>query len=630
MPEPVMAFISAQSGYGASVWMVMAVGTGAVMLFQMMGRSLWRVICQSAPGACCLPALLVLFFQQVLGIGSAMLVLLGLALVGAFDVPGLLGACALVAMGAWWVERRPLNPALPPNDGLDRAAGPGGASVVLWEWVVLLAGMIVIGMASWRFPGHWDDTAYHLPLARTIVEHHGLAANEWLRFPYFPAYAQLLFAAGLLMDPSLAQWLANWPVVVTLLGLMGAGHWLLGHSGWGVLAWLIYVRTPLVESILGFAYLDVLLALYCTATGLAAVVWVRADGRKDYRWLVLAGLCAGIASGMKLQGLVVAAAVGVGVLVFSGVSRQTFRNLAWYGFACLAVCVFWYARSAWVTGDPIHPAGGAVFGYYLWTPQDLQSQVAEQAVHGVPKQWKNFVDGLLRVDAIFLLAALILPLFGWGRRRAWAMLWLMVVLLVLFWFWISQVSRYLMPVLPLGALLALALAHQMLAWGAARLPAVRGAGLLFAVVPPMLMFAYVGVTGHKLWLQPTVQAQRESRSEVVLLERAQTLQAQYGHRVLNFGYENAFFFYSGQLVGDWFGKAAFAKASDCDGACRLRSAKEVEQLMHRLGIRLVLIHAERFQFDKDDYSEHLDLIAKQGSGYLYALKESPAPHFESP
>ena len=145
---------------------------------------------------------------------------------------------------------------------------------------------------------------------------------------------------GLLVDPSLAQWLANWPVVVTLLGLMGAGRWLLGHSGWGVVAWLIYVSIPLVKSILGFAYLDVLLALYGTATGLAAGVWAQADGRRDDRWLVLAGLCAGIASGIKLQGLVVAAAVGMGVLVFSGVSRQTLRNLAWYGFACLAVCAF--------------------------------------------------------------------------------------------------------------------------------------------------------------------------------------------------------------------------------------------------------------------------------------------------
>jgi len=630
MTDQVMALISVQSWYGVPIWVVTAVGAGAVMLFQLMGWTLWRLFWQGAAGASCLPTLLVLFFQQVLGLGSAMLVLLGLALAGLFHVSGMLGSCALVAMGAWWVKSQQRSPALAQNKMLDQATGLGAAGVALWEWMVLLAGVLVIGMTAWRFPGHWDDTAYHLPLARTIVEHHGLVANEWLRFPYFPAYAQLLFAAGLLVDPSLAQWLANWPVVVTLLGLMGAGRWLLGHSGWGVVAWLIYVSIPLVKSILGFAYLDVLLALYGTATGLAAGVWVQADGRRDDRWLVLAGLCAGIASGIKLQGLVVAAAVGMGVLVFSGTSRKTLRNLAWYGFTCLAVCVFWYARSAWVTGDPIHPAGGAVFGYYLWTPQDLHSQVAEQATHGVPKQWKNFADGLLRVDAIFLLAALMIPLFGWGRRRPWVMLWLMVALLVLFWFWISQVSRYLMPVLPLGALLALAVVYQLFVWSVSRLPAVRGAGAWFAVFSSMLMFVYVGVIGHKLWLQPNMQAQREGRSEVVLLERAQTLQAQYGRRVLNFGYENAFFFYSGQLVGDWFGQAAFTQASDCDSACSLRAVPEVVELMHRLGVRLVLIHAERFQFDKNEFSKYLDLIATQGSGYLYALKEPAAPAHESP
>lgn len=622
MPEQVLALVSVQSGYGVPVWSVMIAGMGVVLLFQLMGWALWRALWQDADGARGLSFLLVLFFQQILGMGSAMLVLLGLALVGAFHVPGLLGACVLIALGAWWVMRRRPHQTLAQDGAL---GGSAGAGIALWEWCVLLLGMLVMGMAAWRFPGHWDDTAYHLPLARTIVEHHGLVANEWLRFPYFPAYAQLLFAAGLLLDPSLAQWLATWPVVVTLLGLMGAGRWLLGHAVWGVLAWLIYVRMPLVESILGFAYLDALLALYGTAAGLAAVVWVQADGRKAHRWLLLAGLCAGIASGVKLQGLVVAAAVGFGVFFFSGASRQAVRNLTWYGVACLAVSVFWYVRSYWVTGDPVHPAGGGVFGYYLWTPQDLSGQVAEQAVHGVPKRWANFLEGLLKVEAVFLCAALVTPVFAWGRRRPWLFMWLVVALLVLFWFWVSQVSRYLMPVLPLGALLALAPVRQLLVWGATKIPPMRGGGALLAVVAAGVMFAYVGSTGQKLWQQPTVQAQREGRSEVSLLARAQALQAQYGHRVLNFGYENAFFFYGGQLIGDWFGPASFSLASDCSNGCRLRSAQDVLEVMNRFGIRMVLIHAERFPFDKDEFSEHLDLIATQGSGYLYALKESVAP-----
>ncbi|WP_146052268.1 hypothetical protein [Diaphorobacter sp. LR2014-1] len=623
MPEQVIAIFSVQSGYGVPAWSVMIAAMGAVVLFQLMGWTVWRAIWQDAGRGRGLPLLLVLFFQQVLGMGSAMLLLLGLALVGAFHVPGLLVAGVLVVLAVWWVQR------WRPHQALVQDAAPGGtagAVIALWEWGVLLLGAIFISMVAWRFPGHWDDTAYHLPLARTIVEHHGLVANEWLRFPYFPAYAQLLFAAGLLLDPSLAQWLASWPVVVTLLGLMGAGRWFLGHAAWGVLAWLVYVYTPLVKTILGFAYLDMLLALYATAAGLAAAVWVHADGRKDHRWLLLAGLCAGIASGIKLQGLVVAAAVGMGVLVFSGAPRQAVRNLVWYGFTCLAVCVFWYGRSYWVTGDPIHPAGGSVFGYYLWTPQDLQAQVAEQAVHGVPKRWANFLDGLLKVEAIFLCAALVIPVFAWGRRRPWLLIWLVVVLLVLFWFWVSQVSRYLMPVLPLGALLALAPVRYLLVWGAAKRPPVRGAGALLAVAASALMLVHVGITGSKQWQQPTVQAQRAGRSDVILLERAQALQAQHGHRVLNFGFENAFFFYSGQLVGDWFGPASFSQAIVCDDSCRIRST-QVLNLMNRFGIRMVLIHAERFPFDKGEFSEHLDLIATHGSGYLYALKESARPPF---
>lgn len=614
MQTSVQVLADMQDAYGVSLWVVLAASAAVVVIFQLLGSSLWLLGWGKVQQTAKLPRLLVLFFHQVLGMGASMLALLGLACAGIFQLSTVVVLIATVlVLAAWSAWQRP-----PPLHH-DTVTG--------WEWAILLCAALSAAMMAWRFPGHWDDTAYHLPMARAIVEHHGLFANEWLRFPYFPAYAQLLFAAGLLLDASLAQWLAIWPVVVTLLGLMGASQWLAGHSGWGLLAGLLYISRPWVQDILGFSYVDMTLTLFCTASTLAAALWARQQKAEpqNYQWLILSALCAGIAGGIKLHGLVAMAAVGVAVLCFSGSPRQAVRNLVLYGLVGMAVCSFWYVRSYWLTGDPIHPAGGRLFGYYLWSAQDLARQMQEQATHGVPKHWSNLGLGLNKVQAAFLGAIFFVPLFRWGRSPAWCLLWLPMALLLLFWFWVSQVSRYLMPVLPLGSLLVLMLLHQLLTWGHRKLwptlQAVRWWSFMISAGLLVLAMRCLWLSGADLAMRSTPLQQSQSRDEVVLLERAEALEDLYGTRVLNLGYENAFFYYKGQLIGDWFGPASFFHLAQCLHECRLNSAQDVQQMMHKLGARMVLIHAQRFHFDKTEFSAQFQLIENKGSGYLYALKE---------
>ncbi|MEQ6434606.1 hypothetical protein V8Z74_06075 [Comamonas sp. w2-DMI] len=555
-----------------------------------------------------------------------MLILLGLACAESFHTQGLgIASIAILGAGLWIAFRRKTFAGL-PNIGLQ--------DVAWWEWLALLGSAIAVMMMAWRFPGHWDDTAYHLPLARTIVEHQGLVANEWLRFPYFPAYAQLLFAAGLLLDASLAQWLATWPVVMTLLGLMGASRWLAGHAVWGCVAWSLYVSRPMVSQILGFAYVDETLALLCMAALLAAAVWVQSEASNRQRWLILAGMFAGLAGGVKLHGVVAAAAIGLGVLCFSGSVRQALRNGWWYGLCCVLVAGFWYLRSYWVTGDPIHPAGGRFFGFYLWTPQDLANQMAEQATHGVPRHWVNFGAALAQVEVLFLLALFALPLFRFWRKPVWKLIWLVLLVLLLFWFWTSQVDRYLMPVLPLGSLAVLMLLKESLTWLQRRWQLQEWQISLVGLASSTSALL---VTGHFLWTawsdfrdRPSMQAQQQARSEVVLLQHAAELRAQFGNRILNFGYENAVFHYTGQLIGDWFGIASFFRAAECSVGCELNSVQKVEHVMRTLDAPMVLIHSKRFRFNEAEFSSRFKLLEKRGDAYLYSLPEQATQAADSP
>lgn len=591
------------------LWVGIA-GAGAVLWFQLVGWAVlqWWPRAQQGP-----PVLLGLFFQQALGMGLAMVLLLVLAVAQVF---------------VWWLA---LCVALGGGlalvwSGWRRARLVPGLLVWQWRdwlpWCGLLAcGALWVSLQAWRFPAAWDDTSYHLPLARTIVAHQGLVANEWLRFPYFPAFMQLLMAAGLWLDVGLTQWLATWPAAVTVLGLMGAAQWLCRHAGWGVLAGALYVATPALRHVLGFAMPDAGMVLFCLAAVLAVAWWLEAaPADAAWMWLALAGVFAGLACGIKLQALVLAAAVGWAVLVWSASvgrwSRSTWVNVLAYGGCCAAVCGFWYLRSWWVTGDPVHPAGGALFGYYLWNADDLALQVAEQASHGVAKTWMHMPQALWRAGVAFLGVALVAPLLL-GRRapgqRAWLLMAGCVWVGVVFWFWVSQVDRYVLAVVPMGALLCMEVVRRGLLW-------LGGLGLVAPGGLALVCGAWLlGSAAMELRERPSIAAQRTAQEVIPLLERAEAVAGTYGSRVLNLGYEYAVFYYRGQLVGDWFGRAAFPRIADCSQGCRMRSPEETRRIMRTLGVRLLLVDTQKFPLDAQRYAAQMDMLAQRGGGVLYGL-----------
>lgn len=257
------------------------------------------------------------------------------------------------------------------------------------ESLLLAAAFCLLMLKASHAPGYWDDASYHLPMARLFMRHHGLAVDEYLRFPYFPANMQLLMAAGLqLSGPVLAQMLATLPVFVTLIGLMGCAQWMLGSAVWGVFASLAYATTQPVRETLGFAYVDYGLALFCLAALLAAAVWYERGDVGDRRWLLPAAVFAGVAGGIKFAGLVFAAMLGLAILVLA---RRP-RPALWFGAVCAATAGGWYLRSYWFSGDPIHPAGG---GDLRLSP--LERRRPDQPIHGTRPAWSGKdVDPLFR------------------------------------------------------------------------------------------------------------------------------------------------------------------------------------------------------------------------------------------
>ena len=560
-----------------------------------------------------LPPLLVAFFQLSLGLAASIGLLALLAIVhGLVPWAVLVVLCTAAAAGAGLAWRHHRSQSKPNAHPREKWKNQSWADALV---LACLGGGLLL--QSSHAPGHWDDISYHLPMARLFVEHQGLTVSEYLRFPFFPSNMQLLMAGGLMFSgDTLAQMMATLPVFITCLGLMGMAQWLLGASFWGALAILLYLVTPVVGQTLGFAYVDAGLTLFCVAALFAVAVWYQ-QAQGEMRWLVLAGLFAGIAGGIKFHGLVFAALIGLVVLCVG----KRWRPIWLYGLACTVTAGGWYLRSYWLSGDPVHPVGGSVFGHYLWSAADLASQKGEQAAHGVPKNALYFFGAFSHVQAYVVWFALPAMALLWRGPRALPVLWAVMVLYGVFWFFVSQVDRYLLPMLPVACFLVAAALHRLASMsGGMRLASTKAVPWLMAGVAVVLLGWKVERWSH----QPSLQAQLQAQPIYLLAQKANEVAPEFGTRMVNVGFENARYYYQGELLGDWFGKIRYEEFVFYDqSSWNMRPAAEVAQNMQQLNANLLLVHPV-IQWDKAQYAEAFELLKTEGPGHLYARKNTAA------
>ncbi len=544
------------------------------------------------------------FFALTLGlaIDIALLFILGIGGVLYLQTALAVGAGSAGAAAMWlWRTKNSLN-----------LARPSAADLA-----IMAAFLIWAAAAAVRVPGFFDDTAYHLPLAKYYAETHGLGLDAYVRFPLFPQNMELLFTLGFLLSPGDvlgAQGFAALPAFVIALGLVGAARWLRNSYLVGIGAAVIFLSMPITDRLLGYAYIDVGLALFCFAAMLGAILFAGSAPLGVYAVL---GVFAGTAAGCKIYGLVAAAIVML--LLVAG--RARLSALVVYAAATAVVGCGWYMRSYAISGDPISPAGGPWFGYFLWNASDLVAQRAELATHGVGTALWKFPQSLIKAGANWLLPGLAAPLAARGERRV-LMLWAAFVGYALFWFYVTQVERYLAPVHAIGALLSATLLYDALSclvgWLAPRAlafgrrPAVAaGAAALLLVVAAERPVERAFVTAGK-W--DRILATRQGFK---ILQAANAEAPRYGRRLVQLRLEGARYFYDGAMIGDWFGPGRYDQMWLRD-TLKPIPAKEMRDLLARFDAKLLAIDYSELPFDPHDYDSEFETLASMGSRFCSA------------
>lgn len=426
---------------------------------------------------------------------------------------------------------------------------------------VALAPVFVLALYP---PSAFDETMYHLPFARAFAESGALPATPALRFPAFPALAELLAAETLLLAGDVATHLVTLVAVLATAGLLVA--WgrrdLAPAAGW--IAAALYLGNPIVVSLAGTVYVEPLLALFVTGALFAA--WrFRQSGERA--WLLVAAGLAGSAAGVKYLGLFFAAAVFVD-LAFG---RRKLKPALLFALVSFVVIVPTHARIAAITGNPIFPFLPGLFGSSAWDPIALKPVedilVPETLVRYVRLPWdvvfhRSAVGQQPPFSPFYLLG---LPLLAAGavrdpRARRLALLAFVWGAVFLF---LPQDSRYLVPVLPA---LGLAIAAPLRIEKRTLLAAVCALAFL-----PGWLYA-----GYRISLQgppPGTAAERDA-----WLARKLPLYPAVRHlnRTSTVAYafyaESMKYFHEGELYGDWIGLSSFR---------RFRPLVETPAVLHR-------------------------------------------------
>ncbi len=443
-----------------------------------------------------------------------------------------------------------------------------------------------------------DAMRYHLPYARFYVENHGLAINEFLRYPVFTHNINLIFSLGYLFENKnqgdvLARLFNIYFMTLLLLGLYSLTLKNFGKIT-AFIACLILIKVKMLRIIMISAYVDTGLSLFIFACVYFMYMWQKT---KQRHWLTLSAFILGIALGTKY--LALAWLVPLTVWVFF--TCKNTKLTAKFFFTALLFGSPWYIRNIIIAGNPIHPFAQDVFGYWVWTANDIVAQKKQLlTTFGVEKSLVNLIKlpWLLGTERFFvkshlgwvLIAGIPLLALAYKMDKFFKHMAVFVLFSLIFWFYSAQFLRYFTAILPFLAIFAaypLGLLFRM----TDKISILKNKILITLLSIGFLYYASHTLYKHFYYLnkwRPLPQSDYDWQN---ILEKrdsyypfAKILNGKNISRVLNLGKTRLNYTFDGLVMGDWFGLANFHQI-----ATSVKNANDIIKHMHRLKTDYIIV-----------------------------------------
>lgn len=362
-----------------------------------------------------------------------------------------------------------------------KVAKPEGVSLFLSLGLGLAVIQALVSVLAPSDTLDWDTLAYHLAVPKQWILAGQIQFIPSLHQSNFPFTVENLFIWGLTWGgESGAKAFTLAFFVFGLVAIFGLARSRYGEvAGW----WsaLAFATVPVVLWESGTGYIDVPHGLY---GGLGILYSARflADG-KDRSHLWLSAILLGFAAGSKYTGLQTIAVVGFVIAIAFSLKRQPAEGLktaALVGLVAMAIAGPWYVKTAINTGNPVFPFFFERLGGKSWDQRRADAYKNEQQNFGAgtletrhkPTQIGNAILGLAyqpgryvnpdethgngtplgAIGAVVLVAGLLWAISGVMGAFESSILGIIGISLLM-WFFLSQQSRYVVPLcVPLAVL----------------------------------------------------------------------------------------------------------------------------------------------------------------------------------
>lgn len=284
--------------------------------------------------------------QTALGLGVLGIVILLVGLTVGFNRwffgMLLLGLGVLLRrdVAEWWGSWRGLSLLWQSGGRLEKIIGLGCA--------LLLSFTLFTALAP---PLKFDALVYHLTLPQIYLAA-GRIEYQSSIFWGMPQTMEMLFTWAISLGGMETGAVLAWGIgFLTLIGVVDFGCNMSPRVGWVAGAALLGGFTLAIS--LSWGYVDWLVMLFGLSTLILLDAWRTTDERQ---LLVLAGLCAGFATGTKYTAGVLALG---GLFVVWAHSPRTAKiwlvNSLWFGLPALGGVLPWLLKNVLFTGNPVYP-----------------------------------------------------------------------------------------------------------------------------------------------------------------------------------------------------------------------------------------------------------------------------------
>lgn len=402
-----------------------------------------------------------LFFSFGIGTavtGYAVFILASVHLLYPSALYALLALLLTAAVAGW----RHAGISLSLNDLRPRGIVESVAATLL---ALLLAAALILALTP---ETGRDALIYHLGAPKLFLQRHGFFFIPGNPLAHGPFHTEMLFLLALFLKGDILAKLVNFAFfLAVLLTIRQFALTRMGRNAYPYLCMLIFATIPSVFIEAHTAYIDLAVTFSTLCALYAFLAW---HDRKEHGWLLLCALFTGIALASKFTTLIIPFIGCLGVLLGhrdDEKSGPVFRDLSLYLLVTLLFGAPHYIKNWLLTGNPFYPFLYGIFGGRGWEPEQarlfdgmvLNIGMGRRAIDYLLLPWNLSVHAQLDtmlfdgvIGPLFLVA---LPFLAGVRKLPAATRFVMVYCLLLFLFWASasQQIRFLIPILPLLALL---------------------------------------------------------------------------------------------------------------------------------------------------------------------------------